>query len=285
MKISVRPAIRIGLRGLLLFLLGLWGCASPGVFHPVRDGQTLYRISKVYGIDEHYLARINGISDPTRLKVGDRVFIPGANQLREVPSTVSSAPPPAVSTPKPSPARVSTKPAQTVMKGNKDQPAAPAKKQPAAPPLSGTLPSAAVKPPPRTAPTTAVPVVPLAAPEFAWPLRGKVLRRFGDSGTPPSKGLEIAAVAGAKISAAAAGKVIYSGDGIRSYGNLIIIRHDDSFFTVYGYNERNLVNVGSFVSKGEKIAQAGAPPAGGSPRLYFEIRRGKDAVNPTNYLP
>jgi lipoprotein NlpD len=87
------------------------------------------------------------------------------------------------------------------------------------------------------------------------------------------------------VVSAAAGRVIYSGNGIRGYGNLIILKHDDSFYTIYGFNAKNLVESGSFVSKGEKIALAGSPPNGGSPRLYFEIRHGKTAVDPIFYLP
>jgi lipoprotein NlpD len=87
------------------------------------------------------------------------------------------------------------------------------------------------------------------------------------------------------IQAAAAGQVTYSGDGIRGYGNLIIIRHDDSFFTVYGFNRKNLVASGAFVNQGEKIALSGCPPSGGKPRLHFEIRQGKAPVNPIFYLP
>jgi len=120
---------------------------------------------------------------------------------------------------------------------------------------------------------------------FLWPVRGVLLRRFGSSGSTASKGLEIGVPTNTPVVAAAAGRVIYSGNGISSYGNLIIVKHDDMFFTVYGYNARNLISSGTFVSKGEKIALAGVPPAGGKPRLYFEIRYGKEAVDPTIYLP
>jgi lipoprotein NlpD len=97
--------------------------------------------------------------------------------------------------------------------------------------------------------------------------------------------VEISAVSGTPVLSAAAGRVIYSGDGIRTYGNLIILRHDNDFFTVYGFNQKNIVDAGTFVSKGERIALSGAPPAGGKPRLYFEIRRGKEPVDPIFYLP
>lgn len=111
------------------------------------------------------------------------------------------------------------------------------------------------------------------------------MKDFCATGTDPCKGLEIEAPRGTPIMAAAAGHVIYSGDGIRGYGNLIILKHENSFFTVYGYNDRNLVKNGAYVGKGERIALSGSPPGGGLPRLHFEIRFGKKSLDPTFYLP
>lgn len=263
----------------------LAACAgSAGIYHTVRDGQTLYRISKSYGVDELHLARINGVSDPKQLKVGDRIFIPGADHVVEVaaanPSTTSPA--------RQAPMAAKSDPPSALPAAAKRKPATKSATKSANLSQQTDAPRSAVEPnipPPAAAKTSPASSSANAPPQFAWPLRGKLLRTFGSPGTPPCKGLEIAAKPGGAILSAAAGKVIYSGDGIRSYGNLIIIRHDESFFSVYGYNERNLVTTGSFVSKGEKIALAGVPPAGGSARLYFEIRRGKEAVNPINHLP
>ena len=90
---------------------------------------------------------------------------------------------------------------------------------------------------------------------------------------------------GSEVTAAAAGKVIYSGDGVNGYGYLIILQHEDDLFTVYGFNQKNLVRQGDYVSKGERIALSGIPPSGGKARLHFEVRKGKQAVNPILYLP
>ena len=245
----------------VLCSLLLWGCASSGVYHTVREGQTLYRISRAYGVNEQYLARINGIADPTQLQVGERLYITGASRVRLVSSTDSAPPAPA--------RRPSAAPAPPVKPIYLSHPALPPSR-PASPPT-----------PPSTRSAKAPKVVGL----FTWPLRGKVVDGFGKRGSATGKGIEILAATGTVVKSAAAGRVIYSGDGIRSYGNLIIVKHDDSFFTVYGFNRRNLVQTGSFVSKGERIALVGSPPGGGSGRLYFEIRHGKDAVNPIFYLP
>ncbi len=242
-------------------ILLLWGCQPVrGVYHTVKPGQTLYRISKTYGVDEKYIARINGVTDPARLRSGERLFIPGAAQNRSIAGTAQKAPrrpPESTTVSRPSP-REST---------NTRAPASPAKKIPT---MSKTKPG---KPPS------------VQKDFFIWPLRGEILRKFGNKGPGPSKGLEIEAGQGTAVRAAAAGQVIYSDNGIQGYGNLMIIKHQDSFFTVYGYNSRNLIKAGTFVGKGDEIAAVGAPPGGGSPRLYFEVRVGKQAVDPIFYLP
>lgn len=111
------------------------------------------------------------------------------------------------------------------------------------------------------------------------------MNSFGSRGDTAHKGIEISCKKGTPILAAAPGKVIYSGNAIRGYGNLIIIEHSDNYFTVYGYNQKNLAAVDEYVGKGDKIAESGEPPNGKSPRLHFEIRRGKQAVDPSFYLP
>lgn len=242
----------------VVLALLLAGCPPPrGVYHTVRQGQTLYRISKVYGIDAQRMARLNGISDPTRLKVGQRLFVPGADRVRSVPSTGNPAPASrqAQHTESPQPA---SRPAPATGQST----VAPAGKQKAQP-----SPPAANRG------------------QFAWPLRGKVVKGFAAKTGAPHKGVEIAAEQGTPVFSAAAGKVIFSGNGISGYGNLIILKHDDSFYTVYGFNQKNLVEEGAFVSKGERIALCGPPPDGGRARLHFEIRHGKKAVNPIFYLP
>ncbi|PLX92889.1 MAG: hypothetical protein C0621_08720 [Desulfuromonas sp.] len=238
----------MSLRLLILLLPLLFaGClAAEGVYHPVKEGETLYRISRVYGVDELYLARINGIPSPKGLRAGTSIYIPGASKVKDVGKASSS----------PSSRSKSSATAK------RKSPASASRKSSSVPMASTTVPSG-------------------SSPRFAWPLRGALLRSYGAE----SKGVEIAASVSSAVQASAAGRVIYSGDGIRSYGNLIIVKHSGDYFTVYGYNQKNLVTTGSFVSQGEKIALSGTPPGGGSTRLYFEIRRGKDAVDPRKYLP
>ncbi len=248
--------IKILLLGLLLLVLGCVANApAHGVYHTVKKGQTLYKISKVYGVDEVYLARINKISDPTQLRVGKRIYIPGATSLKNVPATVTHA------KAQPTKKHTSTTKKTTTKKTTKKATKTTTKK---------------------AKPATKAPV---GKGTFIWPVKGKLVKKFNTNSSVGSKGIEVSVKSGTPVSSAAAGKVIYSGDGISGYGNLLIVRHDDKFFTVYGYNKKNLVKTGAFVSKGEKLALSGKPPSGGVPRIYFEIRYGKKPVNPLSYLP
>ena len=250
----------------LIAMLGLLmaSCAPTGVYHVVQPGQTLYRIAKTYGVDDASLARANRISDPTRLAAGQRIYIPGATRTR----TVSPVDPP-----KAPPAPVVPSPPASAAKTGKPGPPKAVKPKTAAP-KPVPLGSAEIIPGPRPAPGT-----------FVWPVRGQVVTEFGAVDGKPSKGIEIAVPHGTPVTAAAAGKVIYSGNGIRGYGNLIILEHADNYFTVYGFNAKNLVAVDSFVGQSDKIALSGTPSGGKSPRLHFEIRKGKTAANPIFFLP
>lgn len=251
---------------LLCVLLALTACVahlpSSSVYHTVKRGQTLYTISKVYGVNEIYIARINKIGDPTQLRIGQRIYIPGASGVKRVPVTVAHITHP----PKPKPKY--KLPVKPVVKKQKlvKKTSKPATKK-------------------VTKKSISVKKTPVGKGTFIWPVKGNLVKKFNTRSSIGSKGIEVSARSGTPVSSAAAGKVIYSGDGISGYGNLLIIRHDDSFFTVYGYNRKNLVATGAFVSKGEKIALSGKPPSGGIPRLYFEIRYGKKPVNPILYLP
>jgi lipoprotein NlpD len=244
---------------LLGSLLVVTSCAPTGIYHTVQPGQTLYRIARTYEIDEDRLASINNINDPTQLKVKQRLYIPGVTQLRNVPATSVSA----------------SKPKQTAKAPTTRAPAKSYKKQPTKTRKSTT------KQQVTTRSTVAKPVKGI----FSWPARGKILSKFGKRGQKVYKGIEISVAQGTPVLAAASGKVIYSGNAIAGYGNLVILEHSDSFFSVYGYNQKYLVKMDDHVAQGEKIALSGIPPSGQRPSLYFEIRKGKSAVNPILYLP
>jgi len=136
-----------------------------------------------------------------------------------------------------------------------------------------------------TTPTTtapgpsATPPAP-AASRFVRPASGAVLARFDGKG---NKGVDIAGRPGDPVMASAAGKVVYVGDELRNYGNLIIVDHGNNYLTAYAHNQVVLVQEKQNVSQGQKIAEMGKNPAG-TPMLHFEIRKQGVAVDPEPYL-
>lgn len=240
----------------LVFFL-LVACGG-GVYHTVKPGQNLYRISRAYDVDKDYLARVNGISDPSMIKAGTRLYIPGASQVKYVPQVESSSP------------STKTAPSKTTAKKPTNKPT--------------NRPVAVKKPAAKSPPASRSNATNVS--KLSWPLRGKIVRSFSLQAKAGSgKGIEIAVRSGSVVKAAEAGKTIYSGNGVKGYGHLIILQHENDLFTVYGFNQQNLVREGDFVSQGEKIALSGTPPAGGQARLHFEVRKGKVAVDPILYLP
>ena len=115
---------------------------------------------------------------------------------------------------------------------------------------------------------------------WGWPARGKIIQGF----TPTTKGIDIAGTAGDPIEVAANGKVIFSGDGPRGLGNLVIVEHSDGFITAYAHNKTLLVKEGQMVKRGTKIAEMGQSDTT-SVRLHFEVRRRGIPVDPMQYLP
>lgn len=158
--------------------------------------------------------------------------------------------------------------------------------------LSGSAPVAPSQP--STAPATPIPVTPVAPAEpptpvrasdanlvsWGWPAAGKIIQGFNAN----TKGIDIQGAVGDPVVAAASGKVMYAGNGVRGLGNLILLGHNDGFITAYAHNDQLLVKSGDSVSKGDKIALLGQTDTS-SPRLHFEIRRSGTPVNPLSYLP
>lgn len=119
--------------------------------------------------------------------------------------------------------------------------------------------------------------------KWLWPTKGRVIKNFsaGDQG---NKGIDIAGQRGQSIVSTAGGTVVYSGNALRGYGNLVIIKHNDNYLSAYAHNDRLLVHEGQSVKAGQKIATMGSSGANGV-RLHFEIRYQGKSVNPKRYLP
>jgi lipoprotein NlpD len=231
--------------------------------YTVRRGDTLYSIAWRYGRDYRELAAWNGIRPPYTIYVGQR--------LRTAPGRLSTA----ARAPVREPAPVSADPAR-----NTAPPAAPA-------PIPGNR---GITPP--TASTSTSKPGPTAAPgpvEFprnvtwAWPVEGPLLNRFSDSGAG-RKGVDIGGHYGQPVRTAAAGQVVYSGSGLRGYGQLIIVKHNDMYLSAYAHNRRLLVKEGEAVKAGQVVAEMGRSETD-RVMLHFEIRKEGKPVDPLLYLP
>ena len=117
--------------------------------------------------------------------------------------------------------------------------------------------------------------------EFRWPARGRIIQGFKAGG---NDGINISVPAGTSVRAAESGTVVYSGDGLKGYGNLVLIKHPNGFVTAYGNNGELDVKRGDKVARGQVIAKSGDTGNVNSPQLHFELRKGSTPVDPTNYL-
>ncbi|CAM5792352.1 peptidoglycan DD-metalloendopeptidase family protein [Castellaniella caeni] len=224
---------------------GSSGVAAARGTYVVRPGDTLYKIAQAHGMDVARLSQLNNITDPTQLSIGQ--------VLRLDANTPASAGSSTVATP--------------------------------VPVKSGGSTGAATG---SAEPTGAAPVVDTTAAKasdanlvsWGWPAAGKIIQGFNAN----TKGIDIEGAIGAPVNAAAAGKVMYAGNGVRGLGNLILLGHSDGFITAYAHNQTLLVKTGESVKKGAKIATIGQTDTT-SPRLHFEIRRRGTPVNPLSYLP
>ncbi len=150
------------------------------------------------------------------------------------------------------------------------------------PPASGTVAAR----PARRAPAPKRVVPPPSndpSPKWVWPTRGRIVAEF-NGGEGSGTGLAIAGKSGQAVRAAAAGRVVYSGGGLIGYGQLIIVKHNDTYLSAYGHNASLLVREGETIRQGQRIATMGEGP-GLEPRLHFEIRRNGKPVNPRQFLP
>jgi murein DD-endopeptidase MepM/ murein hydrolase activator NlpD len=123
-------------------------------------------------------------------------------------------------------------------------------------------------------------------PGFIWPVSGPVLKPYGeDANGEHNDGIDISAEAGVDVRAAADGEVVYAGNELSSFGNLVLIRHAEGWVSAYANAENLLVKEGDKVVRGQSIARAGATGSATAPQVHFELRRGKSPVDPAEYLP
>lgn len=243
--------------------------------HVVQKGDTLYSIAFNYGFDYHELAELNGIKDPGMISIGQEIrLFPGRSMSA---ARTNEA--------------VASKPVESLVK---EQPklvkypyseAALAQIEKVQEPIKPNVASVAKvedKPKPVEETADATDAGEESPINWGMPAQGKVIGQFSESAN--RKGIDIAGKLGQPIVASAFGKVVYSGSGLRGYGKLIIIKHNNTYLSAYAHNDKVLVKEGQSVTRGQKIAEMGKTDAD-QVKLHFEVRRLGKPVDPAKYLP
>ncbi len=225
-----------------------------GRLHTVKAGETGIAIARAYGVEWQEVVTANKLKAPYTIEVGDKLLLPTKQQVAAMTLEQRAAA-----------FRIDI---DDLITGA----------EPAAPPqrtASATPP--ALKP---------LPAVTGPAPRFAWPLDGRVLASFGAKpGGRFNDGVDLKATLDEPVRATADGVVAYAGNALPGFGNLILIKHADGWVSAYGHNASMAVARGAKVSKGQVIARAGATGTAAEPQLHFELRRGRQAIDPQKLLP
>ena len=228
-------------------LPGAENAGKPG-YYTVRPGDTLTRIGLDNGQAWRDLAKWNNLDNPNLIESGQVIRVVPPNAAVESPGVV-------------------VRPVGNAAAATKPVAADPNNKNaaPAAPVVPATLAVAADE-----------------GLAFIWPANGPLLGGFDDA---KNKGLDIGGKAGDAVVAAADGQVVYAGAGLRGYGNLLILKHNNTFLTAYAHNQALLVKEDQKVKKGQKIAEMGSSDSSTGVKLHFEIRRQGKPVDPAKLLP
>ena len=253
--------------------------------HRVSSGDTLFNIAQRYNVNVSSLSVANDLGQSSNIKIGQQLVIPGRGASQS--AQAQSAP---VRTAELQP----REPLQA-------RPAASVQSAPKQPRLVQTASEADAPKPVRVTPVeqvTPVAYTPPAAEQqepstqagdsalaFRWPVRGRIISTFGDkTNGERNDGINLAVPDGTPVKAAEDGVVIYSGNELKSYGNLVLVRHSEGWVTAYAHNRSLTVRRGDQVRRGQEIAEAGATGSVSSPQLRFELRKGSTPVNPLDYL-
>jgi murein DD-endopeptidase MepM/ murein hydrolase activator NlpD len=241
--------------------------SAPPLVHVVNPGETLLSIARHNHVSVAELARANNLDPQAKLKLGSKLTVPGARTAAVAPvaqpmlATVQPAA--ALAPPATRMAAVTTGPQQSARLAQAttkvDEPAA--------------------ESPVKAAEATG------ALPTFRWPVRGKVITAYGAKSNGKSNdGINLAVPEGTPVKAAEDGVVAYSGNELKGYGNLVLVRHANGYVTAYAHASELLVKRGDTIKRGQIIAKSGQSGEVGSPQLHFEIRKGSTPVDPLQFL-
>jgi len=221
----------------------------PPTTYTVKAKDTLYGISHTFNISQSQLAKLNRLQSPYTIQLGQTLNLPSVRPVYNPPATSR----------------------QKVASGGKHV-------RPSGKPAYKRTASRK-----RSSGKMALP--PRASSKFAWPVKGSVISSYGPKkGGLHNDGINIRAPKGSPVRAAENGTVVYAGNELKGYGNLVLVRHADRWMTAYAHMDRTLVKKGDAIKQGQSIGTVGSSGSVDSPQLHFETRRGTDAINPAAHL-
>jgi murein DD-endopeptidase MepM/ murein hydrolase activator NlpD len=239
---------------------------APGGTYTVAAGDTLSAISRRSGVSVDSLKAANGLSNGL-IRIGQQLTIPNGGQVPQQARSPESTQTAQASSPASSGGTSSSSGGQGTVSSY-------------TPPVtSGEQIQTASIDPGQARPEAS------STAGMRWPVRGRIISGFGQtSGGRTNDGIDIAVPEGTSVRAAESGVVIYAGDGLREFGNTVLVRHDDGLVTVYGHNSKINVSRGDTVRRGQEIAISGTSGSAETPRLHFEVRKDSTPVDPTTFL-
>ncbi|NDV85115.1 peptidoglycan DD-metalloendopeptidase family protein [Aurantimonas aggregata] len=247
----------------------------------VSSGDTLAAIARRTGTSVSALKQANGLSDDS-IRIGQSLTVPGGGSA---PTQVASNQPAAAATQTPT---EKTKPAVTPVAytppATAEKSGRPSTEQAAAPAAPAAAPTSTVA---QEAEQQVAAIAPTSTgiSQFRWPVQGRVVNRFGEKvGSRRNDGLNISVPRGTSVKAAENGVVIYAGDGLKEFGNTVLVKHDNGMVTVYGHADTLSVQRGATVKRGQEVAKSGMSGDTDVPVLHFEVRKDSTPVDPTKFL-
>jgi murein DD-endopeptidase MepM/ murein hydrolase activator NlpD len=241
---------------------------APSTVHVVNRGDTLMSIARRNHVPVAELAKANNLDTTAKLSLGMKLTVPGAKSVAAAPVAQPVAPVQQVAAVAAPAAKPGT-PAAAQQSARLVQPTANVEEKPV------VAEAPAVKPSEATG----------ALPTFRWPVRGKVITTYGaKTNGKANDGINLAVPEGTPVKAAEDGVVAYSGNELKGYGNLVLVRHSNGYVTAYAHASELMVKRGDTIKRGQIIAKSGQSGEVGSPQLHFEIRKGSSPVDPLQFL-
>lgn len=240
--------------------------AGAGGSYKVVEGDTLNRIANKLGVTTAAIKQANGLQDG-RIRIGQSLKVPGAAGTTVAKAVPAAIDPVVTSTPAPA------KPAVAAAKQAAEAPTVAAYTPPKKDKLVQQAEESAEAAPNAT-----------GIDRMRWPVRGRVVSSYGKGGGKSNDGIDISVPEGTPVKAAENGVVIYAGDGLKEFGNTVLVRHENGLVTVYGHASQLKVQRGQKVKRGDEIALSGMSGSTDAPKLHFEVRKNSTPVDPSGFL-